>query len=113
MNRSNIFILLCIPCRLLIAHVAKIISDKYLKKMGYVYGLLSIGFMYAYLNNMQNTPGINGHIWRQNIRPVFSLIYAGFSILAISKNTNSYKLLYVDAIFGILSFLMLKKNIYK
>jgi len=110
MNRSNIFILLCIPCRLLIAYLANVVSDKYLKIMGYIYGLVGIGFMYAYLNKMQNTPGIKGNIWWHDLRPIFSVIYAGFSILAIACNRSAYKLLYIDVIFGLLAFLVLKEN---
>ena len=56
MNRSNIFLIFCIPCRCILAYLASILPDNNLKIMGYIYGLMSIGFMYAFINNMQNTP---------------------------------------------------------
>ena len=110
MNRSHILLLFCIPCRCIIAYLASILSDEYLKRMGYIYGLISIGFMYAFINNLQNTPGIQGNIWWHNLRPVFALTYFIFSILAISKNRHAYKLLCFDAIFGLISFLVLKEK---
>lgn len=110
MNRSNIFLIFCIPCRCILAYLASTIQNNNLKIMGYIYGLMSIGFMYAFINNMQNTPGIQGNIWWHNIRPVFALIYLGFFILTILKNKNAYKLLYLDAIFGLLASLVLKRK---
>ena len=108
MNRSNIFLIFCIPCRCILAYLASTIQNNNLKIMGYIYGVVSIGFMYAYVNNLQKTPGIQGNIWWHDMRPVFSLIYLGFSILAITQNRNAYKWLYFDVIVGLTTFLVMK-----
>jgi len=111
MYRSYIFFLLCIPCRCILAFLASILPDNNLKIMGYMYGLMSIGFMYAFMKKLQNTPGIQGNIWWHDVRPVFALIYLGFSILVFLKNRHAYKFLCFDVIFGLLSFCLLKKYI--
>ena len=108
MNRSKTFLILCIPFRCLLAYLTNKMSNEYLSIMGYIYGVVSIGFMYAYVNNLQKTPGIQGNIWWHDMRPVFSLIYLGFSILAITQNRNAYKWLYFDVIVGLTTFLVMK-----
>jgi hypothetical protein len=106
-KRYLLFLLGCIPMRITLVYLAKTLSSKYLKIMGYIALLPAIGFLYIYITNGRKTGGevFGGKIWWNNLRPVHSLLYFIFSYMAINKEPNSYIPLLIDVIIGFFAFL--------
>ena len=106
-KRYLLFLLGCIPMRITLVYLAKTLSSKYLKIMGYIALLPAIGFLYIYITNGRKTGGevFGGKIWWNNLRPVHSLLYFIFSYMAINKEPNSYIPLLIDVTIGFLAFL--------
>ena len=106
-KRYLLFLLGCIPMRITLVYLAKTLSSKYLKIMGYIALLPAIGFLYIYITNGRKTGGevFGGKIWWNNLRPVHSLLYFIFSFMAINEEPNSYIPLLIDVTIGFLAFL--------
>jgi hypothetical protein len=102
----NLFIF-CILVRLLLVYIAKTISLKNLKYLGYVTLIIAIGFIYIYVTKSRKT-GIEVHgkkIWWNELRPIHGILYLIFSIAAIN-HYNLWYLLLIDVIFGIVAYLI-------
>ena len=114
-----LFLFVCIGLRLLLVYIAKNISIQYLKYMGYLLLLPGIGFIYFYLTGTRKTgPEVFGNkIWWNNLRPIHGILYLLFSYNAINGNKNAWIFLFIDVIFGLISFLtyhfILKNKIEK
>lgn len=106
-KRFLAFLLLCIPTRIIIALIAKYIDNKYLPYLGYLAILPAIGFAYIFIFGKRKKGGetFGQKIWWNNLRPIHSFMFALFAYLAISKNHNSYIVLFVDVFIGLVSFL--------
>ena len=106
-KRIILFMLGCVFTRLFIVYLAKNIDEEYLPYMGYMALIPAIGFSVIYLGDLRKTGGevFGDKIWWNSIRPIHALLYFIFSIMAINKNRNSYKVLLVDVIFGLMAFL--------
>ena len=107
-ERFFLFLVVCIGSRSLLAYIAKNISNELLKYMGYLLLLPGIGFIYIYLSKIRNTgTGAFGQeIWWNNLRPIHGLLYLLFSYNAIIGNKNAWIYLFIDALFGLTSFLI-------
>jgi hypothetical protein len=107
-KRFMLFLIGCIGFRLLIAYVAKTIDIKFLKYMGYLLLLPAFGFLYIYLTGARKTgPEVFGDkIWWNSLRPIHGLLYLLFSYNAINGNKNAWIYLFIDALFGLTSFLI-------
>ena len=106
-KRFLAFLLLCIPTRIIIAFIAKSVDQKYLPYLGYLAILPAIGFAYIFIfgKRKRGAETFGQKIWWNNLRPIHSFLFALFAYLAISKNKNSYVVLFADAFIGLLSFL--------
>ena len=106
-KRFILFLFGCIGVRLLLVYIAKNISIQYLKYMGYLLLLPGIGFIYFYLTGTRKTgPEVFGNkIWWNNLRPIHGILYLLFSYNAINGNKNAWIFLFIDVIFGLISFL--------
>ena len=106
-KRFLAFLLLCIPTRIIIALIAKYINNKYLPYLGYLAILPAIGFAYIFIFGKRKRGGetFGQKIWWNNLRPIHSFVFALFAYLAISKNQNSYIVLFADVFIGLVSFL--------
>ena len=106
-KRFLLFLLLCIPIRIIFVLVAKTINKKYLPYGGYIGLIISIGFAYIYIFNKRKTGNetFGKKIWWNNLRPIHAILYSIFSYLAIMKNNNSYIPLLMDVIIGLVSFI--------
>ena len=106
-KRFLAFLLLCIPTRIIIALIAKSVDQKYLPYLGYLAILPAIGFAYIFIfgKRKRGAETFGQKIWWNNLRPVHSFLFALFAYLAISKNKNSYVVLFADAFIGLFSFL--------
>lgn len=107
-KRFLLFLICCIGTRLLFVHIARVISVKYLPYLGYLSILPAFGFIYIYLTGSRSTGAevFGKNIWWNNLRPIHGLLYALFAYNAINKNTGAWTYLFVDVIFGLLSFLI-------
>ena len=47
-----------------------------------------------------------GKIWWNNLRPIHAILYATFGYLAYNKSKSAYKPLVLDAIIGLISFVI-------
>ena len=107
-KRFLLFLFGCIPSRLALAYVAKIIPINYLPILGYVTLVMAIGFIYIYLTGSRKTgPETFGEkIWWNPLRPIHALLYLIFSYYAINRIRCGWIYLLYDVIFGLLSFLI-------
>ena len=107
-KRFLLFLLLCIPIRIIFVLVAKTINKKYLPYGGYIGLIISIGFAYIYIFDKRKTGNetFGKKIWWNNLRPIHSLLYLIFAYLAINKKKTAYIPLLFDVIVGLISFLI-------
>jgi len=103
-----LFLIGCIGVRLLFVMIAKYITIKYLKYLGYLALLPAIGFMYIYITKSRNTGvGAFGEkIWWINLRPIHSILYFLFAYNAIIGNRHSWIYLLADVLIALISFLI-------
>ncbi len=114
-NRLLLFLIGCIGTRLLFVYIAKNISKPFLVYMGYIGLIIGLGFLTIYVTGIRNTGlGAFGEkIWWNDLRPVHGILYLLFAYNAINGNQNiAWKLLAVDVIIGLFSFLWFYFNIY-
>ncbi len=117
-KRFLLFLLLCIPARLIITALAKYIPLKYLPLMGIVFAVIGVSFLYLNMFNKRMTGVETGGdvIWWHDLRPVHGFLALIFAILAISKVRDAWVVLLIDTLFGLVSFLayhIITKNIFK
>ena len=107
-KRFLMFLIGCIGVRVLFVIIAKNISPKYLKYLGYLALLPAIGFMYIYLTDSRKTglETFGQKIWWNNLRPIHALLYLLFAYNAIIGNPQAWIYLLVDVLFGLTSFLI-------
>ena len=106
-KRFLLFIFGCMLTRLIITVIVKNFNKKYLPITGYIYLILSISFLTIYYFNLRQS-GIEvfgEKIWWNDTRPIHGILYLIFAYLAINKNTNSWKILLIDVIFGFIMFI--------
>ncbi len=107
-KRFLLFIFGCIPTRLLFAYLAYNTYNFVLKILGIIALIISFGFFYLYFTGKRKTgPEVfGGVIWWNNLRPIHGLLYLFFAIsVLIYNNKNAYKIIVIDAIIGLISFL--------
>jgi hypothetical protein len=107
-KRFILFLFGCIPTRLAIMYMAKIIPIQYLPILGYIALIPAIGFIYLFLTGTRTSgPETFGDkIWWNNLRPIHAIFYLLFAYNAINKISSSWIYLLYDVIFGLLSFLI-------
>lgn len=98
---------ICIIVRSLFVLLAKSIDNKYLSYLGFLSLLPALGFTIIYLGKLRvkgpETFGEN--IWWNDLRPLHAILYFTFAYFAINKNKDSYKILLLDVILGLIAFL--------
>jgi len=106
-KRFSLFLLGCIPLRLLFVKISKTVNREWLPTLGALALLPVIGWLWIYFGHPRNTgPEVfGGRIWWNNIRPIHAMLYASFAYLAFRKNKNAYIPLLLDVILGLTSFL--------
>ena len=105
-KRIALFLLLCLPTRLMFAYASKTASKDSLKLMGLVALLPAIGFTFIYVSNSRKVGAetFGAKIWWNDLRPLHSLLYFSFAYMAITNDKNAYKALVLDALIGFVSF---------
>ena len=107
-KRFLLFLFCCIPSRLLLVYISKVIPIEYLPILGYITLIIGVGFTYLFLSGKRKTgPETFGEkIWWNPIRPIHAMLYFIFSYYAINKIRSGWIYLLYDVIFGLLSFLI-------
>jgi hypothetical protein len=107
-KRFLLFLFGCIPTRLVIVYLAKVISPQYLPILGYLALIPALGFYYLYFSGTRKTGAevFGDKIWWNNLRPIHGLFYTLFAYNAIIGNTFAWIYLLVDVLFGLTSFLI-------
>lgn len=94
-----LFLLLCIPVRLLLAYIVYKFSNPI---VGLLLLLIGCSFIYLYITNSRlNAPEAGGITWWAPLRIVHGLLYLTSSLLVLGKYEYAYVPLLIDAIFGL------------
>jgi hypothetical protein len=113
-KRILLFLFGCIQTRLLLSYIAK----NYLELLPYM-GLfaiaISIGFMCIYIFKLRDTgPEVFGDvIWWDSLRPIHSILWGSFAYLAFINNKDAWKILLLDTLFGLLSYIIWQTQLLK
>lgn len=106
---KQLFLLGCIPTRILIAYLAFYFSEN--KSISNVFSIaalcISIGFFYIYFTGSRKK-GLETEgrpIWWNNLRPVHGTMYLLFTILTLSGVRNAWVVLALDIIIGLIAFI--------
>lgn len=107
-KRFILFLFGCMIVRTMFAYIAKIVNPKYLPILGILALIPVIGWLnIIFLNPRDVGPETGGQqIWWKNLRPVHLILYTLFAISAILKKQYSWIFLCIDALFGLLSFIV-------
>lgn len=106
-KRILLFLFGCIPTRLIITYLAKTYTQ-YLVFMSVFAGVIATGFASIYLLGLRQTgPEVFGDkIWWNALRPVHATLWGVFAFMAFHQNTDAWKVLLLDTLFGLVSFLV-------
>ena len=106
MNSILLFLLVCIPLRILIAYSSQIIPQKYLIYFGALMFLFATGFFYLYFTNKRlDSPEAGGKTWWSSYRLLIGMFYLAAGIYSIQGKQNLVWIpLAMDIIFGLIIF---------
>lgn len=106
-KRRMLFLLGCIPSRLLIAYVLAKSSTPYLRLFGLILIALSISWFYIYWTGSRKTgvETFGAPIWWNSIRPLHICFYLAAGIMAVRGNKDAFKPIVADTALGLLAFL--------
>ena len=112
-KRLMLFLLLCIPVRILLVYIVKNASKNYLPYLALIGFLISGGFIVIYLFDYRKTGAevFGDKIWWNDLRPVHGCLYLLFALLAYKKNKYAWIPLLIDVIIGLTAFLNYHKYI--
>lgn len=107
-KRFFLFLCFCIPSRLLLVYLAKVIPLDYLPILGYITFIIASSFTYIFLSGSRKRglETIGEKIWWNELRPVHALLYFLFSYYAIHKIRCGWLYLLYDICIGLFSFLI-------
>lgn len=104
-NKSSIhlFILCCIPARLVISLLPLYLSKKYLFYYGIILLIIALSFLYLYFTNQRlNAQEAGGYTWWAKFRLIHGLLYLCGAIYCIQGKRIAYIPLLADTIIGIM-----------
>jgi len=111
-DKKILFLLGCIPVRIIIVLIAIYLNKEYLPYYGLVLLGPALGFLYLYFGNLRlNATEAGGVTWWANLRIVHGLFYLCAAILAFLKIPLAWVPLCIDVVFGLLVFI--NKEYYK
>jgi hypothetical protein len=106
-----LFLVGCIGTRILLVFLAKL----YPEYIMYLTLGIGIGFFYFYFSGSRpfGPETFGDKIWWNDLRPIHGCLYILFSILAFQGNKDAWKVLGLDVIIGLSSFLVFHHFIKK
>ena len=102
----SLFMILCIPSRILIALLPLYLNESWLRVLGFLLVVVGIAFMTLFLTNSRlDAVEGGGTTWWKNVRPVHGMLYilAGAVLLNGHRDLASL-LLFLDVVVGIAVF---------
>ena len=101
-----LFLLACIPTRIIISLIPLYIDTSYLPYYGIILLLISIGFLYLYFNNLRlNAPEAGGTTWWAEYRIIHGLLYLTAAIYALQEKRLALIPLAIDVTLVLVLFL--------
>jgi len=101
-KRVMLFLLACIPARIILAIIPYYIYKNYLRYYGAVLLTISFGFLYLYFNKLRlNAPEGGGRTWWSQYRLIHGLLYLSAAIYAIQEKRTAWVPLAIDVVFGL------------
>jgi hypothetical protein len=106
MNSKLLFLIGCIPVRLLLAGLTYKISEKYLPYLSGLFFAIGISFIYLYLSGSRlKAPEAGGETWWKNLRPIHGMLYITAGIYALKKSRAAALILITDVVLGLSAFI--------
>ncbi len=106
MNSKLLFLVGCIPSRLLLALLLYKINEKYLPVLSILLLLIGTSFIYLYLSNKRlDAPEAGGKTWWKDLRPIHGSLYILAGLLALKKCRLSSLVILLDTILGLSFFI--------
>ena len=105
-RRRALFLLGCIPLRLIIAILPIYLDKSYLLYYGLLLSLPMFGFFYLYFNNLRlNASESGGMTWWSEFRLLHASLYMCAVIYAFQGKRTAWIPLMLDVVIGMLLFL--------
>lgn len=108
-KRMLLFLLGCIPARLLVVYAAKTMSISKLVFMAYLSLIPAIGFLVIYFFKLRKTGSetFGEPIWWNDLRPIHAAFYFLFAYTVLVSNVpkEAWKWLLLDVVFGLSAFI--------
>lgn len=106
LKRQLLFIMLCLPMRLLIA-LLPIYLNRLLKKMySFIIFIVGISFLYLYFSNSRlQAFESGGKTWWHNIRLIHGMLFLTASIYLFNNNNLASFVMLIDLFIGFIAFL--------
>lgn len=111
MNSIALFLLVCIPLRLLLTWFSATIPPKYLPLFGTFYLLMAAGILYLYFAGKRlDAPEAGGVTWWAPYRLLIGMLWFTAAIYAFQKRQDVVWIpLLIDTLFGLMLFLWYHK----
>lgn len=102
----TLFLLGCIPLRLLYAYFASKATTEQLKLLAIPSLAIAISFFYLFIYDLRKEAGetFGDKMWWNDLRPLHGGLFLAFAVMAMKGNSNSYIPLLLDAIIGLGAF---------
>lgn len=107
-KRFLLFLIGCIPIRILLSYLAYNLPYKYLFIFGYILLIPAFGFIYIYLTNSRKIgkETFGSPIWWNTLRPIHAILYLLAGYYSINNmNIKASIMLSIDVLIGLISFL--------
>jgi hypothetical protein len=110
-KRLLLFLLGCIPVRLLITYIA-FAYPAWLPYMGALALIPAVAFTVIYICGWRKTGAevFGGRIWWNSLRPVHAALYFAFAIAALRDSHHAWKFLFADVVMGLTAFLVFHRK---
>ena len=106
MNNNALFLLGCIPTRILLVVLAHRLDKRRLPYLGAILAVIGLSFLYLYSTQSRlYAPEANGPTWWANLRLLHGMLYLTAAGYALRQQDCTWIPLLVDVIVGFLSFL--------
>ena len=111
-KRILLFLICCMGTRYGLTYISKT-RTSLLPILGLLALIPAAGFLIIYFFNLRKTGIETGGeiIWWDHLRPLHGLFYGIFAYMALNKNVNAWKVLFLDTTIGLIAFLRFHKFI--
>ena len=105
-KRLILFLVGCMGSRVALVWIAKN-YPRVLFYMGIMAVCISFGFMYIWVNGLRKTgiETLGEKIWWNDLRPLHSILWGIFAVMAFQGNQNAWMVLLLDVTIGFLAWL--------